>query len=157
WQPRTPSSFNSPRSPSRSRFSGSPELALSSSGSAAGWCNSFNRHRVRPAARPRVGSFFSGGEPVSPDPVCGIPTVRPRFVTRPRMSKPPLEKLTRAEWGVVLLLAAINFNHILDFVIVMPLGDRMMKEVPLTTGQFSDVVSAYGIAAALFGLFGAGV
>lgn len=73
------------------------------------------------------------------------------------MSRPPLAKLTRAELGVVLLLAAINFNHILDFVIVMPLGDRMMREVPLTTDQFSDVVSAYGIAAALFGLFGAGV
>src|SRR5882672_10368953 len=73
--------------------------------------------------------------------------------SRSRMSRLPLEKMTRAELGVVLLLAAINFNHILDFVIVMPLGDMMMKEVPLTTGQFSDVVSAYGIAAALFGLF----
>src|SRR5438132_9707169 len=73
------------------------------------------------------------------------------------MSRVPLEKLTRAEWGVVLLLAAINFNHILDFVIVMPLGKRMMDEVPLSESQFANVVSAYGIAASLFGLFGAGL
>jgi len=70
---------------------------------------------------------------------------------------PALEKLTPAERGLVLLLAAINFNHILDFVIVMPLGKRMMEEVPLSEAQFADVVSAYGIAAALFGLFGAGL
>ncbi|HEY2787198.1 MAG TPA: MFS transporter [Fimbriiglobus sp.] len=73
------------------------------------------------------------------------------------MSRPTLEKLTRAEKGVVFLLAAINFNHILDFVIVMPLGDRMKREVPLTEGQFADVVSSYGIAAALGGIFGAGI
>jgi predicted MFS family arabinose efflux permease len=33
----------------------------------------------------------------------------------------------------------------------------MMEEVPLSEAQFADVVSAYGIAAALFGLFGAGL
>jgi predicted MFS family arabinose efflux permease len=73
------------------------------------------------------------------------------------MSQPKLEKLTRSEWGVVLLLAAINFNHIIDFVIVMPLGKRMMEEVGLTESQFANVISAYGVAASLFGLFGAGL
>jgi predicted MFS family arabinose efflux permease len=73
------------------------------------------------------------------------------------MSRPVLEKLTSAERGIVFLLAAINFNHILDFVIVMPLGARMKREVPLTEGQFADVVSAYGVAAALGGILGASI
>lgn len=61
-------------------------------------------------------------------------------------------KLSKKEWGVVLLLAAINFTHILDFVIIMPLGKRLMTELSLTEQQFGHIVSAYGIAAAVAGL-----
>jgi predicted MFS family arabinose efflux permease len=64
----------------------------------------------------------------------------------------PAPKLSRSEWGLVFILATINFTHIVDFVIVMPLGNRLMTELSLTEAQFGHIVSAYGIAAALAGL-----
>ena len=60
--------------------------------------------------------------------------------------------LTRSEWGLIVLLAAIQFTHFVDFVIIMPLGDRLMRELSLTTNQFGHVVSAYGFAAAFAGI-----
>ena len=53
----------------------------------------------------------------------------------------------RQQWGLLLLLAAINFTHILDFVIVMPLGDPLRQQLKINPQQFGMVVSAYGIAA----------
>ncbi|TWU18738.1 Purine efflux pump PbuE [Allorhodopirellula heiligendammensis] len=65
-------------------------------------------------------------------------------------SKP--SPLTSAEWKLVLLLAAINFTHILDFVIVMPLGDQLRHELSITPRQFGYIVSAYGICATITGI-----
>ncbi len=65
----------------------------------------------------------------------------------PPASRPtPRPGLTRAEWGLVLVLAAVNFTHIIDFVIIMPLGDRLMSELKITPTQFGYVVSAYGLS-----------
>ena len=68
---------------------------------------------------------------------------------------PPTAALTRSEWGLIVLLAAIQFTHLVDFVIIMPLGDRLMRELSLTTHQFGHVVSAYGFAAAAAGILAA--
>lgn len=70
-------------------------------------------------------------------------------------SLPARRNLTLPEWGLVVLLALINFTHILDFVIVMPLGERLMDELHITPGQFAHIVSAYGIAAAVAGVIAA--
>lgn len=69
-------------------------------------------------------------------------------------SKPArqMSSLTGSEWRLVLLLAMINFTHILDFVIVMPLGDQLREELLITPRQFGLVVSAYGISAMLAGV-----
>ena len=64
----------------------------------------------------------------------------------------PAPKLSRSEWGIVGILASINFMHIVDFVIVMPLGNRLMTELSLTEQQFGHIVSVYGLAAAVAGL-----
>lgn len=64
----------------------------------------------------------------------------------------PSSPFTRSEWVIVLILAAINFTHILDFVIVMPLGNKLMKEFTISEAQFARIVSVYGIAAAIAGL-----
>lgn len=72
-------------------------------------------------------------------------------------SLPARRNLTPAEWGLVLLLAAINFNHILDFVIIMPLGDSLRHELHINPFQFGMVVSAYGIAATVAGVLATGV
>lgn len=70
-------------------------------------------------------------------------------------SLPARRNLTLPEWGLVVVLALINFTHILDFVIVMPLGERLMDELHITPSQFAHIVSAYGIAAAVAGVIAA--
>jgi predicted MFS family arabinose efflux permease len=70
-------------------------------------------------------------------------------------SLPARRNLTLPEWGLVVVLALINFTHILDFVIVMPLGERLMDELHITPNQFAHIVSAYGIAAAIAGVIAA--
>lgn len=55
----------------------------------------------------------------------------------------------------VFLLAAIQFSHIVDFVVMMPLGPVLMKEFNISPAQFGGLVSSYNYAGALAGiLFG---
>ncbi|MBI5926006.1 MAG: MFS transporter [Aquabacterium sp.] len=49
-------------------------------------------------------------------------------------------------------LAAINFTHIVDFMVMMPLGPQLTKLFHLTDAQFGLLVSAYSLAAGLSGL-----
>ena len=51
-----------------------------------------------------------------------------------------------------MLLAAVQFMHIIDFMIIMPLGPVYMREMRLTPQQFGHVVGAYTVAAGLAGL-----
>lgn len=55
----------------------------------------------------------------------------------------------------VLILAAIQIAHVLDFVIMMPLGPQFMRVFNLTPNEFSTLVSVYTFSAGFFGLFGA--
>jgi predicted MFS family arabinose efflux permease len=64
----------------------------------------------------------------------------------------PPASITRAEWGLILILVAIQFTHMVDFVIVMPLGGRLMAELSLTTSQFAQIVSSYAWAAGIASL-----
>lgn len=67
------------------------------------------------------------------------------------------ESLTRQDWSLVLLLSAINITHILDFVIVMPLGDRLREELSIDPQQFGFIVASYGLAAMVTGIIAATV
>jgi MFS transporter, DHA1 family, inner membrane transport protein len=59
--------------------------------------------------------------------------------------------MTQQERIVLYLLAALNFTHILDFMIMMPLGPYLMPFFQISPFQFSILVSAYTISAALSG------
>jgi MFS transporter, DHA1 family, inner membrane transport protein len=65
--------------------------------------------------------------------------------------------MQRNEKLILLLLAAIQFTHILDFMIVMPLGPQFMKIFGLSPQQFSLIVSIYAIGAFSSGLVNAAV
>ncbi len=65
------------------------------------------------------------------------------------MSRAPSERL------VLLVLAAIQFTHIMDFMVMMPLAPQLMRELDLGAGQFSALVAAYSIAAGVVGLLSA--
>ncbi len=53
------------------------------------------------------------------------------------------------ERNILILLACVNFTHILDFMIVMPLGNYLMPFFKIGTHQFSLIVSCYAISAAV--------
>ena len=66
-------------------------------------------------------------------------------------------RITAAELLLLLVLAAVQFTHIVDFMIIMPLGPVYMREMGLSPGQFGSVVAAYTISAGLAGLLAARV
>jgi len=60
--------------------------------------------------------------------------------------------MTKKERTILILLAALNFTHILDFMIMMPLGNYLIDNFGISTMQFSILVGAYSIAAFFSGL-----
>jgi predicted MFS family arabinose efflux permease len=67
--------------------------------------------------------------------------------------EPPLTP-GRERWFLVTL-AAIQFSHILDFMIVMPLGPMLMKAFGIGAHEFGLLVAAYAFSAAISGLLAA--
>ncbi len=59
------------------------------------------------------------------------------------------------ERAILLTLAVVQFTHVMDFMIMMPLGSHLMRVFSITPAQFSYLVAAYGLTAAVSG-FGAG-
>jgi predicted MFS family arabinose efflux permease len=53
---------------------------------------------------------------------------------------------------ILLVLAAVQFTSIVDFVVVMPLGPVLERELDLTPARFGLIVSSYTYAAGLAGL-----
>lgn len=62
--------------------------------------------------------------------------------------------MTKQERLLLFILASAQFTHIVDFMIMMPMGDILQKELLITPFQFSMLVSAYPLAAFLSSLFG---
>jgi predicted MFS family arabinose efflux permease len=57
---------------------------------------------------------------------------------------------------VVALLALTQFTVILDFMVMSPLGDMLMKSMSIKPNQFGLIVSAYAFSAGVSGLLTAG-
>ncbi len=55
----------------------------------------------------------------------------------------------------LLTLAGIQFSHILDFMIMMPLGPILMAEFGIGTHEFGLLVASYSFSAAISGLLAA--
>ncbi len=65
----------------------------------------------------------------------------------------PLAPLPKAEKRLLLILAGIQLSHIVDFMIMMPIGPMLQRDLQISTDQFSLLVSSYTFAAAISGLF----
>lgn len=65
---------------------------------------------------------------------------------------PASPSLTHRERPLLLLLAAIQFTTVLDFLIIMPLGPQYMRVFGITPAEFGIIVSAYAAAAGISGL-----
>lgn len=58
----------------------------------------------------------------------------------------------RRELWLLLTIAGIQFTHILDFMIMMPLGPQFTQLFGISDAQFGLLVSAYTLSAGLSGL-----
>jgi predicted MFS family arabinose efflux permease len=83
------------------------------------------------------------------------PTLTPQRapkVSNPLSGKPDAEL---SERYLLLTLAGIQFSHILDFMIMMPLGPALIKAFGIGTHEFGLLVASYSFSAALSGLLAA--
>ena len=60
--------------------------------------------------------------------------------------------MNRQERILLLLLASLNFTHILDFMIMMPLGNFLMPHFDISAQYFSWIVAAYPVTAFVSGM-----
>src|SRR4026209_781977 len=67
-----------------------------------------------------------------------------------------VKKFTSYQALAIVLLALTQFTVVLDFMVMSPLGDMLMKSMSLTTKQFGFAVSGYAISAGISGLLTAG-
>ena len=57
---------------------------------------------------------------------------------------------------VIAILALLQFTIVLDFMILAPLGDFLMKSLTITPKGFGLVVSSYAFSAGASGILAAG-
>lgn len=60
--------------------------------------------------------------------------------------------LARSERAMLLILAGIQFCHVLDFMIMMPLGPFLIRALQISTHEFGLLVASYSFSAAAAGL-----
>jgi predicted MFS family arabinose efflux permease len=74
-----------------------------------------------------------------------------RCAAVPFVNLDPAWTLRRERW-LLLTLAGIQFTHIMDFMIMMPLGPQLTTLFGISDAQFGLLVSAYTLAAGASGL-----
>jgi DHA1 family inner membrane transport protein len=57
-----------------------------------------------------------------------------------------------SERNLLLLLAAVQFTQIMDFMIMMPLGPQLMRELGINAQQFGGLISSFALTAGIVGL-----
>jgi predicted MFS family arabinose efflux permease len=57
---------------------------------------------------------------------------------------------------IIVIVALLQFSVVLDFMILSPLGDFLMKSLEITPAGFGLVVSSYAFSAAVSGILAAG-
>lgn len=66
------------------------------------------------------------------------------------------KSFTRYDKFVIFLLSITQFTVILDFMVMAPLGDLLLKNLSINTQDFGIVVSAYAFSAGISGFLTAG-
>ena len=67
-----------------------------------------------------------------------------------------VKKFSSYQKLVIALLALTQFTVVLDFMVMSPLGDMLMKSMNLSTRQFGFAVSGYAFSAGISGMLTAG-
>lgn len=58
-------------------------------------------------------------------------------------------KYNKIEKSLLAIFSITKFTHILDFMIMMPLGPRLMKEFEISPAEFSWLIASYTISAGI--------
>ncbi len=53
------------------------------------------------------------------------------------------------ERSMLIILAGVQFTHLMDFMVLMPLGPQFMRIWEISAGKFAILVSAYTLSAAI--------
>ncbi len=64
-------------------------------------------------------------------------------------------RIRLSERALLILLAAVQFTHIMDFMIMMPLAPQLMRELEISAAGFSGLIASYTISAGVAGLLAA--
>ena len=91
-------------------------------------------------------------------PILHIDPMEPQQTSKSDKATAKTDKIPFTDYQrfIIVLLALLQFTIILDFMIISPLGDILMKTMGLSTSQFGSVVSAYAISAGISGILAAG-
>ena len=57
-----------------------------------------------------------------------------------------------SERNLLLLLAAVQFTQIMDFMVMMPLGPQLMRQLAISPQQFGSLISSFALTAGMVGL-----
>ncbi len=76
-------------------------------------------------------------------------------MTTPATSNPASVLTPRREFWLLLTIAGIQFTHILDFMIMMPLGPQFRQIFAISDARFGLLVSSYTFSAGAAGLLAA--
>jgi predicted MFS family arabinose efflux permease len=85
-----------------------------------------------------------------------IPESAPTPPAAPAVPPPAPAKMTPYQLFIVALLAFLQFTIVLDFMILSPLGARLMSELHIPASSFGLAMSAYAFSAGISGLLAAG-
>jgi predicted MFS family arabinose efflux permease len=68
------------------------------------------------------------------------------------MNNSTTKSLELNEKLIITVLFFVQFTHMVDFVVMMPLGPKLVRAFALSPSQFSYVISSYAFSAAIMGL-----
>jgi predicted MFS family arabinose efflux permease len=72
------------------------------------------------------------------------------------MTSPVQEAFTPYQKIVIALIAVLQFTVVLDFMVMSPLSDYLIKSLEISPAQFGLVVSSYAFSAGISGILAAG-
>jgi MFS transporter, DHA1 family, inner membrane transport protein len=70
------------------------------------------------------------------------------------LGKAPSGAAGAGERTLLWVLCAVQITHVMDFMVMMPLGPQLMRNLGMSPAQFGSLVASYGISAAVAGLAG---
>ncbi len=73
------------------------------------------------------------------------------------MEQQKLTPFTPYQKLIIAIIALIQFTVVLDFMVMSPLGDLLMKRLQITPEQFGIVVASYAFSAGISGILSAGL